>query len=92
MAKLLKHRRLADAYTFAGFRPLERVEGIFGDPRARLIKLVRRGKKRCVASAERCITPGTTADSVEFEICRVPTTVFTSNWRCAGSTAASAAP
>jgi hypothetical protein len=44
MAKLLKHRRLADADTFPGFRPLERVEGISGDPGARLIKLVRRGK------------------------------------------------
>lgn len=91
MAKLLKHRRLADAYTFAGFRPLEHVEGMFGDPRARLVKLVRRGKKRSAASAGRRITRGTTVDSAGSAICPAPTTGFTSIWRCGGSTAESAA-
>lgn len=37
-----KRKRLLDAYRFAGFRPLEQVPGIFGDPKARVITLVRR--------------------------------------------------
>ena len=78
MAKLPKRRRLADAYTFPGFRPLERVQGLFGDPRARLITLVRRGKKRSVASAVRRTARGTTAEPVGSGICPVPITASTS--------------
>jgi transposase len=40
-------RRLWDAYTFPGFRPRSTVRGIFGDPKARIITLVRRSKKAC---------------------------------------------
>ena len=47
MAKLPEHRRLADAYIFPGFRPPQGVKGMFGDPKARLITLVRRGKTVC---------------------------------------------
>jgi len=32
MAKLRKPRRLADAYRFPGFRPLQKMQGIFGRP------------------------------------------------------------
>jgi len=52
MAISLRHKRLLDAYRFAGFRPLELVRGVFGDSSARVITLVRRSKKqsaRCVA-------------------------------------------
>jgi transposase len=45
MSKTRKPRRLADTYTFPGFHPLAYVQGIFGDPQARLITLVRRTKK-----------------------------------------------
>jgi len=45
MPKTRPVRRLADAYRFPGFRTLQRVRGIFGDPHARLVMLVRRGKK-----------------------------------------------
>lgn len=45
MPKTRTQRRLADTYTFPGFRPRQSVQGIFGDPRARLIRLSRRGKK-----------------------------------------------
>jgi hypothetical protein len=45
MAQSIPRRRLADAYTFPGFRPLQRVRGIFGDPSARLITRVLREKK-----------------------------------------------
>ena len=39
-------RRLSDSYRFPGFRPLQPVVGIFGDPGARVLTLVRRSKKR----------------------------------------------
>ena len=43
-----KHRRLQDAYRFRGFRPVSIVRGIFGDPKARILRLERREKKLCV--------------------------------------------
>ena len=46
MATSRKRKRLLDAYRFPGFRPLEEVRGVFGDPKARVIILVRRSKKR----------------------------------------------
>jgi len=55
-----KPRRLADAYSFPGFRPLATVVGIFGNPRARVLQLQRRGKKRFVASAAKPAGPSTT--------------------------------
>ena len=39
-----RSRRLLDAYRFPGFRPQVTVEGVFGDPKARIVTLVRRGK------------------------------------------------
>ena len=36
----LKHKRLLDAYRFTNFRPLEKIRGIFGDSKARVITLV----------------------------------------------------
>jgi hypothetical protein len=44
-----KHKRLWDLYRFPGFSPEHTLSGIFGDPRARVIALKRRGKKRFVA-------------------------------------------
>lgn len=40
-----KKKRLLDAYRFPEFRPLDDVKGVFGDPMARVITLVRRSKK-----------------------------------------------
>jgi len=91
MAKPVKLRRLADAYTFPGFRPLQRVRGLFGEPGARLIRLVRRGKKRSVAAAVRLIAPGTTAGVGGYGICPAPITASTSSWKCDGSNAGGAA-
>src|SRR5271157_5638726 len=48
VASSTKRRRLVDAYRFAGFRPVEHVRGVFGDPYARIITLVRRSKKQWV--------------------------------------------
>jgi len=43
-----KIKRLADAYRFPGFTPLQILKGIFGDQKARVIKLTRTKKKQCV--------------------------------------------
>ena len=69
MPRARKPRRLADAYTFPGFRPRATVQGLFGDPHARLITLVRRGKKRSAEPVARCTEAGTTARSVGFGTC-----------------------
>jgi len=47
-----KQRRLSDSYRFPGFKPKQTVTGIFGDPHARVVTLVRQGKKLSVVSAE----------------------------------------
>ena len=73
MAISRKHKRLLDAYRFAGFRPLELVRGVFGDSLARVITLVRRSKKRsakCVAEHTRS---GTTARGGAPAICPAAT-------------------
>lgn len=53
-------RRLADTYRFPGFRPSSTVHGIFGDPKARVVRLLRRGKKRAVGSVDAGRGPSTT--------------------------------
>ncbi|MGC9258680.1 MAG: hypothetical protein ACP5I8_01190 [Phycisphaerae bacterium] len=44
MEKRSYKRRLSDAYRFAGFRMAPKVTGMFGDPKARLLRLSRRSK------------------------------------------------
>jgi hypothetical protein len=46
-----KRRTLSDLYRFPGCKPKKIIHGIFGDPHARVIKLVRRGKKLLVGYA-----------------------------------------
>ena len=46
-----KRRTLSDLYHFPGCKPKKTVRGVFGDPHARVIKLVRRGKKLLVGYA-----------------------------------------
>jgi hypothetical protein len=55
-----RRRRLWDTYTFPGFRPQPTVRGIFGDPKARLITLARRAKKRPAGAVGGFIWVGTT--------------------------------
>jgi hypothetical protein len=38
---------LSALFSFPGFRARSRLQGIFGDPPARLVTLVRRKKRRC---------------------------------------------
>ncbi len=48
MAKKRKRaRRLTDAYAFSGVRVLRPVHGVFGDPKVRVVALVRRKKTLC---------------------------------------------
>jgi hypothetical protein len=73
MATLRKHKLLLDAYRFAGFRPQEEVRGIFGDPMARVIILVRRSKKQSAKNAVERTRVGTTARGGECAICPAAT-------------------
>src|SRR2546429_9282970 len=59
-----RRRRLWDTYSFPGFRPEPTVRGIFGDPKARVITLKRRSKKRLAAVVFSCSWGGTTAGCV----------------------------
>src|ERR1700682_4044882 len=44
-----RKRRVWAAYAFPGFRPQPTVRGVFGDPKARVITLIRRSKKHYAA-------------------------------------------
>jgi len=57
-----KQRRLQDTYRFPGLRPLATVRGVFGDPRARIVVVVRRRKKLPVAGADVGTAVSTTGD------------------------------
>src|SRR5437870_3808337 len=49
-------RRLVDVYRFPAFRPRAAVRGVFGDPKARVVRLERRGKN-CVWSLRSSLAP-----------------------------------
>ncbi|MDP2207266.1 MAG: hypothetical protein Q8K98_00650 [Bacteroidota bacterium] len=46
-----KNRRLLDEYRFPGYRPRANIQGIFGDPKARVIQLERTQKKHYAENA-----------------------------------------
>lgn len=71
--------RLPDTYRFPGFRPAVIVRGIFGDPKARIVTLQRRRKKRPAASAVNPSAPITTASRGASATCLVAIPV--SIWR-----------
>ena len=74
-----RQRRLWDTYTFPGFCPQPTVRGVFGDPKARIITLARRAKKRFAGAVGGFIRVGTTGAYGKFAICRVVTRA--SSWR-----------
>jgi len=82
-----KQRRLWDTYRFPGFRPGSTVQGIFGDPKARVVYLHRRGKKRLAERAARSSEDGTIASDVGCATWGVE--IIESIWRsrCVGSIA-----
>jgi hypothetical protein len=90
-ATAAKRLRLRDAYRFPGFRPIEEVRGVFGDPHARIVTLVRRSKKRYAAHADEYIATGTIASFAARAIFRLAACVSSWSSRCAASIAAGAA-
>ena len=85
----LKH--LTDGYRFHGFTPKHAVTGIFGDPKARVITLVRRTKKASAELAEQPPIPSMTARVGAYAISRQPTPVSISILKYGASTAVLAA-
>jgi len=84
-----KRRRLLDEYRFPGYRPRADVRGVFGDPRARVIRLERAQKKRFVAVVARYTGATTTRKCGGSEICLVEMPGFIWRWRYGGSFAGS---
>jgi hypothetical protein len=76
-----KRRTLSDLYHFPGCNPKRTVHGVFGDPHARVIKLVRQGKKLHVGYAARFIEPIVLAKPDWFAISPAVAPEFTSNWK-----------
>jgi hypothetical protein len=87
---MAKFKQLRDIYRFPRFSPRQKISGIFGDPRAVLIRLKRRGKKRSVEAAGRSIVLSTIEGSAGFEISPAGIRGFTWTWRFAGSFVAGA--
>jgi len=85
-----RQRRLWDAYAFPGFRPQSTVRGVFGDPKARVITLVRRSKKRSAAVADGRTGGGTTGGCGARAISPAAMRASTSNSRCGASSARAA--
>lgn len=86
-----KLRSLKDEYRFPNFVPVLPIKGIFGDPRAVVITLFRRRKKRAAVSVEPVVEPITTSAPGVFVTCRAETSGCTSHWTCGGFSALSVA-
>jgi len=70
MPTSIKRKYLRDSYRFPGFYPSVTVSGVFGDHRARVIRLTRRSKKQSVQPVKVFTTAGTTEGFAEFAIFR----------------------
>ncbi|MEI8230917.1 MAG: hypothetical protein WCG83_07335 [Candidatus Peregrinibacteria bacterium] len=68
MLHSLRTKGLYDAYSFPGCITRRSAQGVFGDPHAIVLTLVRRGKKRCAVPAVMCVERFTTARSAASEI------------------------
>ena len=82
-----KPRRLVDEYQFPGFRPKARVKGIFGDPKARIIRLERTQKKRFADTVAPCTGVITINKPDGYETCPVALPGFIWKWMLEGSAA-----
>ena len=86
-----KRRVLSDLYQFPGCKPKMTVHGVFGDPHARVIKLVRQGKKPFAGYVARSIEPIVLEKSGWSAIFPAGAPEFTSNWKfgafCVGGAA-----
>jgi len=84
-------RTLSDSYRFPGFKPKIAVRGVFGDSHARIIQLVRQGKKLSAVSAGRPTGRSTTTRLDRYETSPVVPAAFISNWTSDVSVAGGAA-
>lgn len=76
-----KKRKLLDEYRFPGFSPRAETEGIFGDPKARVIKLERTQKKQYAGNVARFIGVITTRRCDGYEIYHVEMHGYIWKWR-----------
>jgi len=83
-----KRRRLLDEYRFPGYRARADIKGVFGDPRARVIRLERVQKKRCVAVVLRPIGVITTGRCGGYGIYPAGMHEYTWRWMFGGYIAA----
>jgi hypothetical protein len=81
---MAKNRKLWDTYRFPSFRPEPIIAGIFGDPKARVIRLIRKGKKQFVEPAGRFMRPFTTERPAEFETSLAAIPASTWRWKSVG--------
>ena len=72
-------KRLSDAYRFPGFTPRITLKGLYGDHRARIVTLRRRGKKQSAEPVAVFLAPFTTAKRNWSETSLVATCAST--WR-----------
>lgn len=82
---------LIDSYRFPGFSPETTVTGIFGDPKARVVRLKRTGEKPSVGPVGQSITAITTRKSNASATCRAATQKCISSLRSDASSARPAA-
>jgi hypothetical protein len=87
-----KPLRLPDTYRFPGFCPEPIVRGLFGDPKARIVSLRRRRKKRPVALVASPFEAFTTASLDGSATCPVATRACTWRSKFDGCTAPGAQP
>ena len=85
-----KNRKLLDEYRVPGYRPMARIKGIFGDPKARVITLRRTQKKRYAAVAVQCIEAITTRRGDAYGIFHVEMPGYIWKWKSGVSNASGA--
>lgn len=79
MAISRKPKYILDVYRFPFFRPLEKIRGLFGDSKARIITLVRRSKKQSATPVAKLSLVGTTKSFDAFAT--FPVATHASIWR-----------
>lgn len=86
-----KRRTLSDLYYFPGCKPKSIVHGVFGDSHARVIKLVRRGKKLFAGYVALLIERIVRGRSAWYGISPAVAPEFISNWKLGTSSVEGAA-
>ncbi len=92
MAHRPRKRSLYDAYRFPGFTPARELKGVFGDPKARVIRLNRRSKKQSAVLVVQSTVAGTTKRPGKRATFLAETTAFTWSSRSVALIAGCAKP